>query len=344
MPGFLYGILSSMRTGIPSTKAAFVEKASARHGLRFDYSQFEYVTARTSSIIRCSVHGEFTQSPEKHLRAKHACPKCWADERRAQRLGKAPVCKRDAVTQAEYLRRFQAKHGGKFTLDFSTYLGLTQGTVTLLCPEHGCSTYVPQALLSSVSACRTCGDAKRAASKTQPYENFLAAARARHGDKYSYPAANAEAYKNRKSSVIVVCATHGAFSKNAQKHLSGQGCWRCRIEDLVAAGKLTGYSSKFFEDNPEAADAPATLYYLKVGSAYKVGITTNLHNRLKSIKSLSGREVELLDAVELTLKQAYEQEQAILTQHKEHRTYRRWTTEVFSKDVMAGRLPRRGGN
>jgi hypothetical protein len=330
-----------MPTGIQSTKDSFVSSARLRHGLRFDYSQFEHVNAKTPSIILCPDHGQFIQSPDKHLQAKHACPKCWAEELRTLRVGKPSTHKPATVTREDYLRRFQVKHGDKFTLDFSAYIGLTKGTVTLKCPDHGVSTYIPQALLSSRCACRSCGEAQRASSKTQSYDSFLSAAYAKHGSKYTYPEDNAARYKNRKSLVKVVCPTHGVFTKTAQKHLAGQGCWRCRVEALVATGKLTGYSLKFFDENPEAAEAPATLYYLKVGSAYKVGITTNLCNRLKSIKSLSGKEVELLDCEERTLKQAYEKEQAILEQHKEHRTYRRWSTEVFSQDVLNGSLPGR---
>ena len=57
------------------TKDQFIEKSRKVHGDRYDYSKVEYVNNRTKVCIICPEHGEFWQSPSKHL-SGHGCPKC----------------------------------------------------------------------------------------------------------------------------------------------------------------------------------------------------------------------------------------------------------------------------
>jgi hypothetical protein len=53
----------------------FKEKAEKVHGLKFDYSQVDYVNARTKVKIICPKHGIFEQVPQSHLRGS-GCPIC----------------------------------------------------------------------------------------------------------------------------------------------------------------------------------------------------------------------------------------------------------------------------
>ena len=53
----------------------FIKKANAVHGDKYDYSKVEYVNAHTKVCIICPEHGEFWQTPNKHLLG-HKCPKC----------------------------------------------------------------------------------------------------------------------------------------------------------------------------------------------------------------------------------------------------------------------------
>lgn len=57
---------------------AFLAKARAKHGDRFDYSQFEYTGATGKSTIICPEHGPFEQMPSNHLGSTHGCPACTA--------------------------------------------------------------------------------------------------------------------------------------------------------------------------------------------------------------------------------------------------------------------------
>lgn len=54
---------------------SFVERSVKIHGNEFDYSKVEYKHARIPVIIICNKHGEFKQTPNKHLNGQ-GCPHC----------------------------------------------------------------------------------------------------------------------------------------------------------------------------------------------------------------------------------------------------------------------------
>ena len=60
------------RTG---NKGEFIKKADAVHGQRYDYSKVNYIGGRIKVKIICDIHGEFEQTPERHLNTK-GCSKC----------------------------------------------------------------------------------------------------------------------------------------------------------------------------------------------------------------------------------------------------------------------------
>lgn len=53
----------------------FLKKSQEVHGDKYDYSKVEYINNRTKICIICPIHGEFWQTPYKHLQG-HGCHKC----------------------------------------------------------------------------------------------------------------------------------------------------------------------------------------------------------------------------------------------------------------------------
>jgi hypothetical protein len=53
----------------------FIEKAKGVHGDKYDYSKTEYKGCRNLVKVICKKHGEFEQTPYKHLQG-HGCPYC----------------------------------------------------------------------------------------------------------------------------------------------------------------------------------------------------------------------------------------------------------------------------
>ena len=58
------------------TKEIFIERAKQIHGNKYDYSEVEYINANTKVRIICPIHGEFFQTPSRHINMKQGCPKC----------------------------------------------------------------------------------------------------------------------------------------------------------------------------------------------------------------------------------------------------------------------------
>lgn len=56
----------------------FIEKATAIHNNKYDYSSVVYTAAKDKVIIRCPNHGEFEQTPDAHLAGK-GCSSCNAE-------------------------------------------------------------------------------------------------------------------------------------------------------------------------------------------------------------------------------------------------------------------------
>lgn len=60
----------------PLTTKIFVERAKQQHSEEnYDYSKVKYITARNKVCIVCPKHGEFWQTPMKHLQGQ-GCPMC----------------------------------------------------------------------------------------------------------------------------------------------------------------------------------------------------------------------------------------------------------------------------
>ena len=60
-------------------------------------------------------------------------------------------------------------------------------------------------------------------------EEFIARAKAKHGDKYDY---SKSVYTRAKNKLTITCKTHGDFQQEAFSHMSGCGCELCCRRDL----------------------------------------------------------------------------------------------------------------
>lgn len=65
---------TSIKSAINKTEY-FINQAREIHGKTYDYSKFNYIKACEKSIITCSIHGDFEQTPNGHLAGK-GCIKC----------------------------------------------------------------------------------------------------------------------------------------------------------------------------------------------------------------------------------------------------------------------------
>jgi hypothetical protein len=321
-------------------KEKFLEKAIIKFGNKFDYSFFIYINAKTKGIIICPEHGNFMKSPEKHItKDSNGCNKCYYDKCRNTKREKYESPPR--ITIEKLLDRIYIKFGNKFLYNLDNYNGIVSNNIEITCAEHGKFYMTPRAHLLSNTGCVKCSNIIRKKSKTKSYEDSIEVVKKIHNNKYIYPIENKDIYINKQSKIRIICSEHGEFIKSIQKHQSGQGCFKCKVNSMVDHKILVGgYSHILFDNDPSLKNRDATLYYFSInnGEFYKIGITINdPRDRGKSLKSKSKgfiKNYNIIHTERMSLYEAFLKEESILEKFSDKRTYTKWTTELFTEDVL----------
>lgn len=192
------------------TKEEFIQKAIRVHGNRYDYSNVEYVNARTDIQIICPIHGIFLQTPDKHLNGQ-GCPKCAGKNK----------------TVDEFIKKARQVHGNKY--DYSNVKYVNNKTkVCIICSEHGEFWQTPHNHLRG-QGCPECRYIKSAKSNCKNCDNVINDFIKVHGNKYDYSKVN---YVNSKIKVCIICPEHGVFEQTSHDHLAGKGCPKCKQSHL----------------------------------------------------------------------------------------------------------------
>lgn len=200
----------------------FVKNARKVHGNKYDYSRVEYVNNRTKVCIICPEHGEFWQTPYKHLSGQ-GCPKC---------SGKI-------YTWEGLVNEFNRIHGNKYTYKDSG-IKTKQDKITISCPEHGEFIQQIQSHLSG-KGCPKCA-VKRTSEKLKlPYDEFVKRANLVHNNAYDY--SNIE-YKNLHDRILLSCKIHGDFTVTVEGHLSGCHCPACSNSTSNSENEIYEYVKK----------------------------------------------------------------------------------------------------
>ena len=107
------------------TTSEFVEKARKVHGDKYDYSKVEIGKMHSKVCIICPQHGEFWQTPSKHLLGQ-GCPRCNIEKRSNEKK----------MTSDEFIEKARKVHGDKYDYSKVEYVG-TYDPITIICKEHG---------------------------------------------------------------------------------------------------------------------------------------------------------------------------------------------------------------
>jgi Zn finger protein HypA/HybF involved in hydrogenase expression len=190
-----------------SNTQKFIAKSRIKHDDKYTYEFVEYINSSTKVQISCPRHGEFSQSPNSHL-SGHGCPHC---NRKA----------RTSNTE-EFITKARAVHGDKFTYESVDYDGARK-KVQIGCPRHGEFQQTPCNHLQGYG-CPQCGTERTAVTLLFNTQEFIAKARAVHGDKYNY---DDVVYTGSAAKVRIICPRHGEFQQVSRNHLQGRGCPVC---------------------------------------------------------------------------------------------------------------------
>ena len=125
----------------------------------------------------------------------------------------------------EFIEKAKKVHGDKYTYDKVDYKGFGK-KVFITCPKlgHGDFPQTPSEHLRGKEGCRKC----YLENKWSNTDEFIEKARKVHGDKYTYDNVD---YKGATEDVNITCKIHGDFPLPPTKHLKGQGCKKCYLEN-----------------------------------------------------------------------------------------------------------------
>ena len=183
----------------------FVEKAKKVHGIKYDYSMVEYEKANEKVIIICRTHGEFQQTPSKHLAG--GCKRCAMESLAIKRTS----------SSSKFIEKAKKVHGNKYDYSKVEYVRAIE-KVNITCKTHGDFLQTPNKHLAG-DGCSKCSGRYRYTTA-----EFIEKARGAHGDKYDY--SNVE-YVTTHTKVIITCKEHGKFEQQPSNHLIGRGCPIC---------------------------------------------------------------------------------------------------------------------
>ena len=129
------------------TKDYFEKKSKKIHGDKYDYSESEIHGVDSEVKIVCPIHGEFWQTPYKHMIGR-GCPKCGNIKKGISNRKDFSVLKEE----------FNKIHNSKYDYSESEYFGIDK-KIKIICPIHGEFWQSPY-LHSKGCGCPKCNESK----------------------------------------------------------------------------------------------------------------------------------------------------------------------------------------
>lgn len=97
--------------------------------------------------------------------------------------------------------------------------------IIVICPEHGEFLISPDNHLNKKIGCPKCSNKRVSINRTSNINSFIEKAKKVHNNKYDY---SKFIYIDAHTKGIIICPEHGEFEQNANNHLQGKGCPKCR--------------------------------------------------------------------------------------------------------------------
>lgn len=237
---------------LSATNEQFVLRANKIHSYKYDYSKCKYTNSHTKVIITCRIHGDFKQSPYKHLEG-HGCKSCAHEKISVEKTG----------SNDSFISSALKVHGYRYDYSMSEYLG-ADARILIICKKHGA---FRQRAISHVRGrgCPKCGVEDRVSRRRMAAEEFIRRSNDIHGNRYNYDGIE---YKNIMTKVKIICDEHGVFYQSPNIHLKGSGCPSC--------SNSGGYS--------QCVNGYLYAIISSCGSMIKIGISNDYKRRVKVLR------------------------------------------------------------
>jgi len=194
-----------------SNTIEFIEKSKKIHGDKYDYFKVNYINIDKKVIIICKIHGDFEQTPYKHLIGR-GCHKC----------GTIVATNKNRKTLEYFIEKSRLLHGDTYDYFKADYKS-NHTKVIITCKIHGNFEQTPHNHLAG-QGCIKCSRINSAEKRRTTLEEFIEKAKLIHGDKYDYSKVD---YINNNIKVIITCKLHSDFKQVPSSHLIGRGCSKC---------------------------------------------------------------------------------------------------------------------
>lgn len=195
------------------TTENFIKKSNDRHNFRYDYSNVEYINAKTKVLIICKDHGIFHQTPDSHLRS--GCKKCGVEKK----------SKTQSKNTKWFIQKSTEVHGDVHDYHRVKYTNIND-VVEIVCKNHGVFMQSPNAHINAKSGCLLCKGDKISKKLRNTKEDFVENSKKIHGCKYDYSESK---YINAHVKVEIICKEHGPFYQSPNNHIRGNGCPKCNV-------------------------------------------------------------------------------------------------------------------
>jgi hypothetical protein len=252
----------------------FINKAIKIHSEKYDYSKVEYLNAKTKVTIICKLHGEFKQTPDKHLQG--GCKIC----------GIIKCSNNRKSNTKEFIEKAIKTHGDKYDYSIVDYIN-SKTKVTIICKDHGIFEQTPHNHLTGY-ACSKCKRVQLLTTK-----EFIEKTIKIHSEKYDYSKVE---YLNAKTKVTIICKEHGAFEQLPSGHLSGKNCIKCKRVQLLTTKE---FIEKAIKTHGDKYDYTKVNY---INSKTKVTIICKKHGAFEQLPSghLGGKNCIKCKGVQLS--------------------------------------------
>jgi very-short-patch-repair endonuclease len=205
-------IEKSRQTKIEKSRKIFFDESPKIHKSYYDYSKVEFKGVVEKVIIICPKHGEFLQSPIKHLKGQ-GCNKC-GEERTADG---------QRMPQEKFIKKAKDLH--KDTWNYSKVKYINWKTpVIIICKVHGEFIQKPTDHLSG-SGCNDCGIIKRTNIQIQKTSQRFWE-KAKQDDRFDYSKFIYKKYNVKSELTCKKCSS--LFETTPNSYFNGSGCPFCK--------------------------------------------------------------------------------------------------------------------
>lgn len=204
------------------TNEEYITLCTLRHNNKYDYSKVNYINKNEKVCIICPIHGEFWQNANNHLRGQ-GCPEC------------SKSAKPRLKTTAQFINEVKEKYGNKYDLSNVNYIN-SKEKVKIKCNDCGYEFEIRPNDLLSGHGCKKC----HFLTWQNEYlkEDLIKRFNKIHQEKYDYSLLD-DKYLNLDNSIDVICPKHDVFTTNISRHLQGNGCPQCGMENFMQSRIIT---------------------------------------------------------------------------------------------------------